>query len=142
MLLRKLFNSLKKKINYKTYMDDRKKFKKLVETNSKNLGKNKKLFSNSINFLTKLDKYRYYYLWSWFGAPIIQLPTDMIAIQEVIYKVKPDIIIETGVARGGSLIYYASILKLLKKKFKVIGIDIDLRSHNVDTIKKSVVVLA
>lgn len=72
---------------------------------------------------------KYSYAFSWMGRPIIQLPEDMIRIQEVIYRVKPDIIIETGVAHGGSLIYYASLCKVLEKG-RVIGIDIDIRPHN------------
>ncbi len=71
----------------------------------------------------------YSYSFSWMGRPIIQLPEDMIRIQEVIYLVKPDIIIETGVAHGGSLIFYASLCKSMEKG-RVIGIDIKIRSHN------------
>lgn len=67
--------------------------------------------------------------YSWLGRPIIQLPTDMVAIQEIIWAVKPDLVIETGVAHGGSLILSASILELLGHG-KVIGIDIDIRPHN------------
>jgi cephalosporin hydroxylase len=63
------------------------------------------------------------------GRPIIQLPEDMVRTQEVIYRVKPDVIIETGVAHGGSLIYYASLFKALGKG-RVIGIDIEIRPHN------------
>ncbi|GAA0366676.1 CmcI family methyltransferase [Bowmanella denitrificans] len=72
---------------------------------------------------------KYVYSFTWLGRPIIQLPDDMIRIQEVIYKVKPDVIVETGVAHGGSLIYYASILKAMGKG-RVIGIDIEIRPHN------------
>jgi cephalosporin hydroxylase len=63
------------------------------------------------------------------GRPVIQLPEDMIRIQEVIYAVKPDVIIETGVAHGGSLIFYASLCKAMEKG-RVIGIDIEIRPHN------------
>ncbi len=72
---------------------------------------------------------KYPYTFSWMGRPIIQLPEDMIRIQEVIYRVKPDVIIETGVAHGGSLIYYASLFKAMGKG-RVIGIDIEIRPHN------------
>ncbi len=72
---------------------------------------------------------KYVYSFSWLGRPIIQLPDDMIRIQELIYKVKPDVIIETGIAHGGSLIYYASILNAIGKG-RVIGVDIDIRAHN------------
>jgi cephalosporin hydroxylase len=72
---------------------------------------------------------KYVYTFSWMGRPIIQLPEDMIRIQEVIYAVKPDLIIETGIAHGGSLIYYASLCKAMDKG-RVIGVDIEIRSHN------------
>ena len=70
---------------------------------------------------------KYPYCFSWMGRPIIQLPEDMIRIQEVIYSVRPDVIIETGVAHGGSLIYYASICKAMEKG-RVVGIDVEIRS--------------
>lgn len=72
---------------------------------------------------------KYVYTFSWLGRPIIQLPEDMIRIQEVIYRIRPDVIIETGVAHGGSLIYYASLCKAMEHG-RVIGIDIEIRSHN------------
>lgn len=72
---------------------------------------------------------KYIYTFSWMGRPVIQLPEDMIRIQEVIYRIKPDVIIETGVAHGGSLIYYASLCKAMEKG-RIIGIDIEIRPHN------------
>jgi cephalosporin hydroxylase len=72
---------------------------------------------------------KYVYTFSWMGRPIIQLPEDVIRVQEVIYRLRPDVIIETGVAHGGSLILYASLCELLRKG-RVIGIDIEIRPHN------------
>lgn len=72
---------------------------------------------------------KYVYGFSWLGRPVIQLPEDLIRIQEIIFEVKPDIIIETGVAHGGSLVFYSSILNAIGKG-KVIGIDIEIRPHN------------
>ncbi len=72
---------------------------------------------------------KYPYTFSWMGRPIIQLPEDMIRLQEVIHEVQPDVIIETGVAHGGSLVYYASLCKVLGKG-RVIGVDIVIRPHN------------
>lgn len=72
---------------------------------------------------------KYPYTFSWMGRPIIQLPEDMIRMQEVIFKIKPDVIIETGVAHGGSLIFYSSLCKAMDKG-RVIGIDIEIRPHN------------
>jgi len=72
---------------------------------------------------------KYVYGFTWLGRPIIQLPEDMIRIQEVIYRVKPDVIIETGVAHGGSLVFYASLCKAMGRG-RVIGIDVEIRPHN------------
>ena len=117
--------------------DDRKKFLKKTNIQSSKLGRNKKILNKLINFINKIDNYDYSYLWTWLGVPIIQNPAEILVNQEIIFKTKPDVIIETGIARGGSLIFYASILSLLKKKFKVIGVDIDLRNHNRDSLNKS-----
>jgi cephalosporin hydroxylase len=75
-------------------------------------------------------EYKYSYNFSWLGRPIIQYPQDIIAAQEIIWQVKPDMIIETGIAHGGSLIFYASMLELLGGVGHVLGIDIDIRAHN------------
>src|SRR6187455_1721325 len=68
---------------------------------------------------------KYVYSFTWLGRPIIQLPEDLIRVQEVIYRVKPDVLIETGVAHGGSLIYYASLFAAIGKG-RVVGIDIEI----------------
>src|SRR5688572_22087975 len=75
-------------------------------------------------------EYRYSYNFSWMGRPIIQYPQDMVAMQEIIWSVRPDLVIETGIAHGGSLVYYASLLELLGNDGIVVGIDIDIRPHN------------
>jgi cephalosporin hydroxylase len=72
---------------------------------------------------------KYVYGFTWLGRPIIQLPEDLVRIQEVIYTVRPDVIIETGVAHGGSLAFYASLCKALGRG-RVIGIDVEIRPHN------------
>ena len=114
----------------------------------------KRLLENSVNqplkeaaknFMVESTKPKYSYNFSWLGRPVIQYPQDMVAMQEIIWKVKPDLIIETGIAHGGSLILSASMLALLdladaethqdesylkKSKRKVLGIDIDIREHN------------
>jgi cephalosporin hydroxylase len=74
--------------------------------------------------------YKYSYNFTWLGRPIIQYPQDILALQEIIWKVKPDLIIETGIAHGGSLVLSASILELLGGDGQVLGIDIDIRAHN------------
>jgi cephalosporin hydroxylase len=72
---------------------------------------------------------KYVYGFTWMGRPIIQLPEDLIRVQEAIYEVQPDVILETGIAHGGSLIFYASLLKAMDKG-RVIGIDVEIRPHN------------
>ncbi len=82
-----------------------------------------------------IAKYRYTYNFNWFGRPIIQLPEDIITMQEIILQVKPELIIETGVAHGGSLIFSASMLELLGQG-EVIGIEIEMRPHNREGVEK------
>jgi cephalosporin hydroxylase len=72
---------------------------------------------------------KYVYSFTWLGRPMIQLPEDMIRLQEVLFAVQPDIIVETGVAHGGSLVFYASLCKLMGKG-RVVGVDIEIRAHN------------
>lgn len=72
---------------------------------------------------------KYVYSFTWLGRPIIQLPDDVIRLQELIYNLKPDVIVETGIAHGGSAIFYASLCKLMGCG-RVVAVDIDLRSHN------------
>jgi cephalosporin hydroxylase len=87
------------------------------------------------DFNIESNKAQYSYNFSWMGRPIIQYPQDMIAMQELIWEIKPDLIIETGIAHGGSLIYYASLLELIGKG-EILGIDIDIREHNKIEIEK------
>ena len=79
---------------------------------------------------------KHVYTFTWLGRPIIQLPEDLIRLQEFLFVEKPDLIIETGIAHGGGLIFYSNIMRSIKKKFEIIGIDIDIRSHNLKAIKK------
>ncbi len=72
---------------------------------------------------------KYVYSFTWLGRPIIQLPEDMVRIQEMIFAVQPDVIVETGVAHGGSLVFYATLCKAMGKG-RVVGVDIEIRPHN------------
>ena len=78
---------------------------------------------------------KYVYGFSWLGRPIIQLPDDLVRIQEVVFAVKPDWIIETGVAHGGSLVFYAGLCKAMDRG-RVIGVDIEIRPHNRKAIEE------
>lgn len=104
----------------------------------------------SMDWLTKAAAHKYAYHFEWLGRPIIQHPQDIVATQELIWRVKPDLIIETGIAHGGSLIFSASMLAQLdfceaivaganinpaESKRKVLAIDIDIRSHNLEAIE-------
>jgi len=88
-----------------------------------------------IDFMVKTLSTKYSYNFTWMGRPIIAYPQDMMAMQELIWQVKPDLIIETGVAHGGSIVYYASLLELIGLDGLVLGIDIDIRQHNRDLIE-------
>jgi cephalosporin hydroxylase len=79
---------------------------------------------------TKASRYRYSYNFTWLGRPIIQFPEDIVALQEIVWRVKPDLIVETGIAHGGSLILWASLLQLLGGDGQVVGIDVEIRSGN------------
>jgi cephalosporin hydroxylase len=90
----------------------------------------------TLDWIVATARYKYTYNYTWLGRPIIQLPPDIVAMQEIIWKVNPDLIIETGIAHGGSLIFYASILEMLNCNGLVIGVDVDIREHNRIEIEK------
>jgi cephalosporin hydroxylase len=125
-------------------------FEEEVKNRVLNNGLNKKLCNEAHSFNVESLLAKYSYNFSALGRPIIQYPQDMIVMQELIWKVKPDLIIETGIAHGGSLILSASMLALLdmcdalqegvmldprKSKRKVLGLDIDIRQHNREEIE-------
>ena len=120
-------------------------FKSQIEVNITGLGNDKDVQALSRIWSRETNLNDYTYNFSWLGRPIIQYPQDMVAMQEIIWQVKPDLIIETGIAHGGSLIMSASMLTLLdvcdaieagttlnpkESRRKVLGIDIDIRAHN------------
>jgi len=112
-----------------------KKFEKQNEKNILKMSQDQKFQKLTKSWFKSSEKFQYSYHFSWMGRPIIQYPQDMIALQELIWKIKPDLIIETGIAHGGSLIFSASILQLIGKG-NVVGIDIDIRKHNRIEIEK------
>lgn len=112
-------------------------FQQSVALNIQNLGTDQNLHQLSRQWIEKSANHKWTYNFSWLGRPIIQFPTDMVALQEIIWTVKPDLIIETGIAHGGSLIFSASLLALLdicdnRQDFerRVVAVDIDIRKHN------------
>ena len=88
------------------------------------------LRQQALDLLVKVSRYRYSYNFNWLGRPIIQFPEDVIACQEIVWRIKPDLIVETGVAHGGSLIFWASMLHLLSGNGQVVGIDVEIRKEN------------
>ena len=117
-------------------MDFIKEFEEECTTRINSYADNVELQQATKLFLDTSNNAKYSYNFSWLGRPIIQYPQDMIAMQEIIWNVKPDLIIETGVAHGGSIIFYASMLELLGGTGQVIGIDIDIRKHNREAIEQ------
>lgn len=102
----------------------------------KKMSQDKGLRKQSLDWMIASDKYKYTYNYTWLGRPIIKYPSDIVVTQEIIWKVKPDLIIETGIAHGGSLMLSASMLEMLGGDRKVVGIDVDIRGHNREAIEE------
>jgi cephalosporin hydroxylase len=85
--------------------------------------------------LVRSARYRYSYNFTWLGRPIIQYPQDIVALQEIVWSVRPDLIVETGIAHGGSLVLSASLLELAGGPGEVVGVDIEIRPHNREAIE-------
>jgi cephalosporin hydroxylase len=114
-------------------------FSREVQNNISALAADSELWDKSLNWMLDVGLHRYTYNFQWLGRPIIQYPQDIVAFQELVSQVRPDLIVETGIAHGGSLVLSASLLALLdimegkdprESTRKVIGIDIDIRDHN------------
>ena len=125
-------------------------FDKEVDSRLNNVPNESKMIEAASAFVLESTAPKYSYNFSWLGRPIIQYPQDIVAVQEIIWKVKPDLIIETGIAHGGSLILSASMLAQLdldeaiqsgekidpsESKRKVLAVDIDIRDHNRSAIE-------
>ena len=104
-------------------------FKLEVKSNIEGLKQDHDVQALSRIWLREITPHKYAYNFSWMGRPIIQFPQDMMAMQEIVWAVRPDLIIETGIAHGGSILFYASLLELMGHG-EVLGIDIDIRAHN------------
>jgi cephalosporin hydroxylase len=111
------------------------KFNDEVNENIAGLGADAALKAHSTAWINQIAPHKYTYNFKWMGRPIIQLPQDIVAMQELIWSIQPDLIVETGIAHGGSLIFSASMLELNAicggpGDAEVLGIDIDIRAHN------------
>jgi cephalosporin hydroxylase len=121
-------------------MNDHDRFKTECAAEVAAQGENGELRDLTLEWVLKAAAHKYSYHFEWLGRPIIQHPQDMIGVQQLLWQVQPDLIIETGVARGGSMIFYASILELIAlcggpQNGRVIGIDLDIRDHNREAIE-------
>jgi cephalosporin hydroxylase len=116
--------------NYSTENESKLILKNSTEEFEANLYSREGLEMLSNLWLKVAVEYKLNYELSWMGRPIIQFGSDMILLQELLFEIKPDIFIETGIAHGGSLIYTASLFELMATNGKVIGIDVEIRPHN------------
>jgi cephalosporin hydroxylase len=110
--------------------DDRAEFEDEKRAAAARLASDAALLHRAAELQIDAARHRYTYLWSWLGLPIIQLPADVVALQEIVWETRPDVVVETGVARGGSLALFASILQLLGGDGIVVGVDVEIRPHN------------
>lgn len=110
-------------------MDDTAKFEGQKKRYAIDMSQDSELRNLAREVVIRADAHNYSYLWNWLGLPIIQMPTDVVALQEVIWETQPTVIVEAGVARGGSVVFLASMLQLLGRG-TVVGVDIDIRPHN------------
>lgn len=111
-------------------MDPVVEFEHFKKNSIDSLGSDDDLVRMSRDWTNKTLRKRYTHNFTWMGRPIIQFPQDIVAIQELIWLLRPNLIVETGIAHGGSLIFSASMLELLGGDGRVIGVDIDIRAHN------------
>lgn len=100
------------------------------------MSEDRKLRELSHEWFLESCRYKYSYGFSWMGRPIIQYPQDILLMQEIIWSVRPSRIVETGIAHGGSIVFYASMLHLLGSDGRVVGVDVDIREHNRREIEK------
>lgn len=110
--------------------DDRAEFEDQKRRSAAALADDRDLLHRAQEVQIDAAAHRYTYLWSWLGLPIIQLPADVVVLQEIVWETRPDVVVETGVARGGSLALFASLLQLIGGDGVVVGVDVEIRPHN------------
>ena len=95
------------------------------------MGQDEELKRKSIDWMVHADRYKYTYNFTWMGRPLVKFPSDMVIQQELMWQIKPDLVIETGIAHGGSIVFSAAMQQMMGiSNGRVIAIDIDIRSHN------------
>ena len=116
-------------------MSDIERFERECEENARRMAADGRLREQTLEWILATSRHRYTYNFRWLGLPVIQFPQDMFALQELTWKVRPEAIVETGVARGGSLVFHASVLQMIGGDGLVVGVDIDIRPHNREAIE-------
>ncbi len=114
--------------------NDRAQFERERRDAAERMAADRQLAQAALEVNVAADEHDWSYQWSWLGLPVIQMPPDIVVMQEVIWEMRPQLVIETGIARGGSLVLYASILELIGEG-AVLGIDLDIRAHNREAIE-------
>src|SRR5687767_11228245 len=110
-------------------MDESERFRQEVAGNVDGLMADADVQALSRIWVREITRHKYAYNFTWMGRPIIQFPQDMLALQEIVWRVKPDVIVETGIAHGGSLIFYAGLCRAIGRG-RVVGVDVEIRPHN------------
>lgn len=110
-------------------MDDREEFAAQRLAHLSAMAADAELAQVSVDAYRRADEHGFSYVWDWLGMPVIQSPTDLVVLQEIIWRTRPQLIVETGVARGGSVVFFASMLELIGEG-EVLGIDVEIRAHN------------
>lgn len=105
------------------------------EADIQSMGADEELRQKSLDWMLHADKYKYTYNFSWMGRPIIKFPADIVIQQELMWRLKPDLVIETGIAHGGSIVFTASMMEMMGIQGEVVGVDIDIRPHNRELIE-------
>lgn len=115
-------------------MTPQEQFQQEVRNNITGLREDTAIQAQSLQWVQAIVRHKYTYNFRWMGRPAIQFPQDMVAMQEILWDLKPDLVIEAGVAHGGSVVFYASMLELIGHG-EVLGLDIDIRAHNREAIE-------
>lgn len=110
-------------------------FYKSREASILSMSQDKELRQKSIDWMFHADRYRYSYNFSWMGRPVIRYPSDLVLQQEIMWDIKPDLVIETGIAHGGSIVFSAAMQLMMGIQPDVVAVDIDIRAHNRELIE-------
>jgi len=122
-------------------MQNAREFSEWKDNRLKLLADNEEYQQASLQWINKAVENDYPYLFSWFGVPVIQFPSDLVLMQEAIFRSRANKVVEVGIARGGTTVFLASLLKLIhgNEAHSVIGVDIKLSNHTIEAVRNSVV---